>query len=121
MDSNDFSDWEDDDDGDDDDDECDDDCPEKQAGESGILSISRDRAPRKFKPWKQSDEEWKRMLNVMDDEYLRASISLESYFSLIGDPDAHLFNPVSEVLYYGAITGISLGWLYWCDIPFQLI
>jgi len=111
----------DDDDDDDDGDECDDDCPEKQASESGILSISRDRAPKKFKPWKQSDEEWIRMLNVRDDEYLRASMSLESYFSLIGDPDAHFINPVSEVLYYGAITGISLGWLYWCEIPFQLI
>ncbi|KAL9186581.1 hypothetical protein ACHAXT_005819 [Thalassiosira profunda] len=89
--------------------------------ESMLFPASKGTAPKLFRPWKQPDDEWRRTLNVRDDEYLRANLSLDSYYSLVGDPYACFTDPVTELVFHAVITGISFGCMHWLEVPFLLI
>lgn len=112
---------------DDEDDEADDDDTgdgqfHVQENESGIsFSGTKRPTPKQFRPWKQATDEWRRMLNIRDDEYLRETLSLESYYSLVGDPYACFTDPETELLFHAVITGISFGCMYYLGAPFLLI
>ena len=98
------------------------DHPEKQGGASSSTSFSSTGAVvQKFQPWKQADEEWRRLINIRDDEYLRVNVSLDAYYALVGDPYADFVDPVREQLFFLAMTGISMLCLYWYGIPYTLI
>jgi hypothetical protein len=93
-------------------------CKTKGYDETCVLSNVSEIAPKKAYPWRQSKEEWKQQLNILDDEYLRANISVESYYLFVGDPHAYLVNPKREMIAKATLAGISFAGLSWFEIPF---
>lgn len=91
--------------------------------QSGV--VSKKAGDAKYGPlhrmYQATGEEWKRMLNARDDEYLRASISIDSYNSLVGDPTSHLIDTVREKLWLLGVAGFCFAGLYWLDIPLRQI
>ncbi|KAL3811869.1 hypothetical protein ACHAXA_005535 [Cyclostephanos tholiformis] len=77
--------------------------------------------PKKAHPWKQSKEEWRQQMNILDDAYLRATISVESYYLFVGDPHAHFINPKRKMIVEASLAGISFAGLSWFEIPFIAI
>ena len=65
--------------------------------------------------------EWKRRMNVHDDEYLQAKVSIDSYYKIMGNPDAWLIDPTREYLFYMATTGVCVALLWWLEIGFELL
>jgi hypothetical protein len=60
-------------------------CKLKEGNETCGLSNVHGIAPNKVYPWKQAREEWRKQINILDDEYLRAILSLEAYQLFVGD------------------------------------
>jgi hypothetical protein len=96
-------------------------CKLKEGNETCGLSNVHGIAPNKVYPWKQAREEWRKQINILDDEYLRAILSLEAYQLFVGDPRANLFNPKIEMISQATIGAIGLVGLSWFEIPFLAI
>lgn len=96
-------------------------CKLKEGNETCGLSNVHGIAPNKFYPWKHAREEWRKQINILDDEYLRSILSLEAYQLFVGDPYANLFNPKIEMISQATIGAIGLVGLYWFEIPFLAI
>jgi len=83
------------------------------------------RTPKVFKPWKQGSsgdgEDWETKMNLRDDEYLRANISMDAYFAFVGDPFATFIDPVEEQYYMMVVMTGSFVLLHWLEAPFLLL
>jgi len=88
-----------------------------QGNESNIFA----QKPRHFKPWKQFDEEWVQQMNNRDDQYLRSSISMETYYDFVGDPFTAFIRPAREELYLIAVSGLSFALLHWLGASFNIV
>jgi hypothetical protein len=96
-------------------------CKAKGYDEACVLSNASEIAPKKTHPWRQSKEEWKQRMNILDDEYLRANISIENYYLFVGDPHVYLVDPKLDMIAKAALAGISYAGLSWFGIPFMAL
>ena len=64
-------------------------------------------------------DEWKRQMNKLDDEYLRENISLENYYSFVGDQYRHFIDTARETQLQYMVVIMGATGLYWLDVPFQ--
>jgi hypothetical protein len=93
-------------------------CELKEGNETCGLSNVLGIAPNKIYPWKQANEELRKRMNILDDEYLRANLSSELYYQFVGDPHAKLVNPKREMISQAIIGAFCFVGLSWLDIPF---
>ena len=63
----------------------------------------------------------RRFLSARDDEYLRAIISTEAYYELVGEPEPRFTDPSWEMTFLLACTAACFGLLSFFRIPFLLI
>ncbi|KAL3766905.1 hypothetical protein ACHAW5_000923 [Stephanodiscus triporus] len=86
-----------------------------------VRSDVTEMSPKKAYPWKRANAEWIQRMNLLDDEYLRASISSESYYSFVGDPHGFFINDERYMIFQATVITLGFAGLYWFEIPFLLL
>jgi hypothetical protein len=66
------------------------------------------------------DDEWKRQMNTLDDEYLRDNISLDNYYSFMGDPYRHFIDTARETQFQAMVLICYWIVLVGCSLPRHL-
>lgn len=96
-------------------------CTPGVGSKTCVRSDVTEMTPKKAYPWKRANAEWSQRMNLLDDEYLRASISSQSYYSFVGDPHGFFISDERDMIFQATIITVGFAGLHWFEIPFLLL